>query len=131
MKALWLSCALALVATPALAQGGAGGAIQRLLAMDTNNDGQITRAEAEIGRAAGFDRMDTDHDGALSEAERQVLQGRMAAGVARGDANGDGQVSRAEFMAMPFIGFDRLDADHNNVLSAQELEVARNMAGGN
>lgn len=129
MKAIWITCALALVATPALAQQG--NALQRLLAMDTNNDGQITRAEAEAGRAAGFERMDTDRNGSLSEAERQVLQGRMAQGVARGDTNNDGQVSRAEFMAMPFIGFNRLDADRNNVLSAQELEAARAMAGGN
>lgn len=129
MRALWVSCAVALFATPALAQGGGG--LARLLAMDFNHDGQITRAEAEQGRAAGFDRLDADHDGSLSPAERQAMQGRMAEGVARADTNGDGQVSRAEFMAMPFIGFNRLDGDHNNVLSAQELQIARVMAGGN
>ena len=37
--------------------------------MDTNGDGQLSRAEHDAGAAAMFTKMDTDNDGFLSPAE--------------------------------------------------------------
>jgi hypothetical protein len=37
------------------------------------------------------------------------------------DTDGDGRVSRAEYIAYMDRGFDRLDTDHNSVLEGDEL----------
>jgi Ca2+-binding EF-hand superfamily protein len=37
------------------------------------------------------------------------------------DTDGDGRVSRAEYIAYMDRGFDRLDTDHNGVLEGDEL----------
>jgi hypothetical protein len=100
------------------------------MALDTNSDGAITRAEAEAGRVAVFARLDADGNGSLSEAERQNMRGPLSRGLANADANGDGQISRAEFMAQPYAGFERLDANHDNTVSAEEIEVLRARSGG-
>lgn len=129
---LW-AVAAALVATPALAQQGAGG-LAMLQAADANRDGSITRAEAQAGREAAFDRLDTDQDGHLSDAERSVANTRGGGGASRffqgADANQDGRISHAEMMAMPYRGFDRLDRNHDDVVSTAELEVARTFLQG-
>jgi Ca2+-binding EF-hand superfamily protein len=39
----------------------------------------------------------------------------------RMDTDGDGRVSRAEYIAYMMRGFDRMDADHNGVLEGDEL----------
>jgi hypothetical protein len=111
-------------ASPVWAQQRGGG-LDRLVAMDANGDGAITRAEAEAARTAQFNRLDTDHDGYLSQAERAAAPGggRMLNQLPDGDS--DGRISRTEMMAAPYRGFDRLDADGNGTLSAQEIETAR------
>jgi len=128
MKWTPILAAACLFATPAFAQGGGRG----FAAMDTNGDGQVTRAEAEAGRVAQFTRLDADRNGALSEGERNAA-GRAAQAISRADTNGDGSVSRAEIMAQPYRLFDRLDTDDNDVLSTAELEAARQqrLNGGN
>ena len=44
------------------------------------------------------------------------------------DANGDGKISKDEFVGAPTLLFDQFDADRNDVLDAKELEAARNGA---
>lgn len=41
----------------------------KIKAIDTNGDGQLSAAEHAAGSAAMFDKMDTDHNGSLSTAE--------------------------------------------------------------
>ena len=53
---------------------------------------------------------------------------RAAAIRARLDSNGDGKVSKEEFVNAPALLFDRFDANHDDVLDAQEQEAARSAA---
>ena len=120
---MMMAAAVLAAATPVWAQQGGGA--DRLMAMDANGDGAITRAEAVAARGAQFNRLDADDDGYLSQAERAAAPGggRLLSRVP--DSDGDGRLSRAEMMAAPYRGFDRLDADGNGTLSAQEIETAR------
>lgn len=129
------TAALAPALAPALAQGG-GGMLDRLTMADANRDGAITRAEARAAREQGFRRMDADGDGFITAEEREQMTAAAAAkgkgkGGGRGgesagaDANGDGKVSREEFLNSPMRGFDRLDANNNDIVEASEIEMAR------
>ena len=42
----------------------------------------------------------------------------------RADADGDGRISRAEFLSGDSRMFDRLDADENGVIEPAELDAA-------
>lgn len=124
MRLVCLAAIAALVATPAFAQQR--GALQMLEAMDANGDGAITRAEVQAGRVAVFNRLDVDHDGYISATERDAANAQAAQiNFANADGNHDGRVSRVELDAQPFRGFDRIDQNHDGVLSAQELRIAR------
>lgn len=130
MRLAWILVAAGLVASPAFAQQG-GGRLAMLEAADANHDGAITRVEAQTARAAMFDRLDRDRDGFLSAAERSgggAGQGRN--GLDGADANSDGRISRAEMTNMPYRGFDRLDRNHDDVVSAEELQLARTFLQG-
>ena len=50
-------------------------------------------------------------------------------GLDGADHNNDGAVSRAEFMAMPYRMFDRLDADGDGVISTAEMQTVRGRGG--
>jgi hypothetical protein len=85
-------------------KGANGGGIA-FKKIDTNHDGQISKAEFETvaekmaarrGRSPGgraerlFDRLDTDHSGSLSQGEFQKLQalrGQMRARLGRRNGN--------------------------------------------
>lgn len=108
----------------------------------------LLRDEAEAGLAAEFDRLDADKDGQLSSAEQAGITVSAPAGgtAARGaplkgvevrfgyeaatavrmtfsaklDRNGDGSVSRAEWLADGLAQFDLADEDQDHSLSADE-----------
>ncbi len=126
---VWITAALCLAASPAMAQQRGGGGLDRLLAWDANGDGAITRAEAEAGRLAMFARLDADDDGYLSEAERAAMrQGQRQGGrdrSAAADTDRDGRISRAEMNASPIRGFERIDANRDGVASADEIQAVR------
>lgn len=99
---------------------------------DSNNDGVLTRAEFDAGRQALFARLDADNNGQLTreemQAERAEHRGRRGGhrgrppggGLEGADANNDGNITRDEFLARPIQMFDRLDANHDGVISAAE-----------
>ncbi|WP_225765977.1 EF-hand domain-containing protein [Inquilinus sp. Marseille-Q2685] len=107
--------------------------------IDADHDGVVTRAEVQAAGGRMFDRLDTDHDGVVTapeaEAARSQAQARAAGRLARFaerraqmptrserlaglDRNGDGLVSRDEFVAGT-SWFDRLDTTGRGVTKAQ------------
>lgn len=120
--------------------------------LDTNKDGKVTRAEANAvvaaravakGKPAGaqpnfdklFARADTNRDGAISRAEFEALP-RGANAAAKGkafgdrmfamrDTNKDGRMSLAEAQQAALARFDRVDANHDGTITAQERTQLR------
>ena len=111
----------------------------RLRAMDTDNDGVITRAEWQ-GDDQSFREHDLNHDGVLSGDEvypravsdRQDRSRReeMAARFERADQNGDGQITRREWTGTT-AAFKRMDADGDGIVTRQEyFDVVRDRTVG-
>lgn len=107
----------------------------RFRAMDTDNDGVITRDEWR-GNAESFRQHDTNGDGVLSGGEVWVPAGRMpetqdrsrreerAARFNRLDTNADGRISLREWSGTRAM-FDRMDRNRNQFISRDEfMEVA-------
>jgi hypothetical protein len=122
---------LAAATGAALAQDQGHGPGGMLMMADTNHDGAISRAEFDTMHAAHFTQMDANHDGSLQASERpQWGGGDHPPGAApaggpppamRGDTDGDGVLSRAEFDAQGAAMFDRLDADHDGTITQAEI----------
>jgi Ca2+-binding EF-hand superfamily protein len=100
----------------------------RFRAMDTDNDGVITRAEW-TGDDESFRQHDLNHDGVLSGDEvlpRAASEGadrsrraEMAARFERADRNGDGQIARSEWTGTT-AAFKRMDADGDGIITRDE-----------
>jgi Ca2+-binding EF-hand superfamily protein len=126
---------LSAVMTPAIAwaQGNGNGRANsreqmRFRAMDTDNDGVITRAEW-TGDDQSFREHDLNHDGVLSGDEvspRAVTDGsdrsrreEMAARFERADRNGDGEIARSEWTGTT-AAFKRMDQDGDGLITGDE-----------
>jgi Ca2+-binding EF-hand superfamily protein len=132
MKYASLIAALALGAatTAAFAQGAPRGAfMERLRAADTNQDGLISRAEAAAlpKLAEHFDAIDANHDGQLSAEELRAAhhRGRGVKAFQRADTNGDGVISRDEFLAQAASRFDKMDLNHDGAITPEEIRASR------
>lgn len=68
--------------------GGGGGRSARMMRMDTDHDGEISRSEFTAGSLAQFDRADANHDGTATVEEWQAMRQHMRDGHG-GDANGN------------------------------------------
>jgi Ca2+-binding EF-hand superfamily protein len=123
MKILILSIAcLVLAASGAQAASRTPGAA--LDKADADHDGYVTREEFKASRAAQFVRLDRNGDGVatLSEFPRLAKSNRpkaqtLKAVIQYADHDGDGRVTRAEFVDGPSPLFDRADRDHDGRLS--------------
>lgn len=127
-------------------QGGRG--MMLLQAADLNGDNTVTRAEMEQIQSQEFAFRDRNEDGYLDQADASPMQQRMmelredrsgdrddrprrrgGRGYDRGgmmdgfDADEDGRVSRAEFLARPEGMFDRLDANSDGSITPDELDA--------
>jgi hypothetical protein len=99
---------------------------------DTNGDGVITREEFHAARERAFARLDRNGDGYIDKddlssrmAGRRNAQERLTQLVAQLDKDGDGRVSKAEFVDGPTPLFDRADTDHNGELSREEVAAIK------
>lgn len=107
---------------------------QMLEQIDTNGDGDITRAEADAFRAARFADADANNDGVLTqdeltahhEAERAERRAaRQSEMFARMDADGDGVISEAELGGERIDRlFEHVDTDGDGVITEEERETA-------
>jgi len=131
MKILILSaCLVVMAASSAQAASRPPGAA--LDKADANHDGYVTRDEFKASRAAQFARLDRNDDGVatLSEFPRLAKSNRpkartLKAVITHADRDGDGRVTRAEFVDGPAPLFDRADRDHDGRLSRDEVAAVR------
>ncbi|HEY2039762.1 MAG TPA: EF-hand domain-containing protein [Edaphobacter sp.] len=90
--------------------------VQRLMALDRNQDGVLTKDEVPERLQGLLSRADADHDGKLTPAEIRASATSQAA--PRGRAQHSGDATRMD----PIL--NALDADHDGILSASEIAAA-------
>ncbi|WP_198024173.1 calcium-binding protein [Sphingorhabdus lutea] len=91
-----LAAALLLTTAGATAVYAAPGKNARMMTIDSNGDGEISKAESTAGAEAMFAKMDKNRDGQLSEADRIAAQKEKFAEM---DGDKNGSVTEAEFLA--------------------------------
>jgi Ca2+-binding EF-hand superfamily protein len=125
---------------------------RRFARLDANDDGQLSQADREARRQQAFDRVDADHSGGISFEEFAALRDRRtelrgerrgadgprvagrgprgpaARGLVRGaDADRDGSITQAELASAALARFDRVDANKDGTISADERPAPRRM----
>jgi len=122
------------MAVRAIAQPGKPDLSQLLTRADANGDGIVTKAEFTQARAKMFDRLDRNHDGYLSADDKPRFSFRKSSNgdrlqqmVLMLDKDGDGRVSRDEFVNSPSLLFERADTNHDGVVDAAELTAFRTL----
>jgi Ca2+-binding EF-hand superfamily protein len=131
IRMLTAAALLSLLSAPSMAQmrSGGEGMFERA---DANRDGAVTKDELIAARGTQFAKFDRNSDGVIDSddvpkhmAERRKRNGGGEKLGGQFDADGDGKVSKEEFINGPTLLFDRADADKNNVLDAKELAAAK------
>jgi Ca2+-binding EF-hand superfamily protein len=122
------------LAVRAVAQPGKPDLTQLLSKADANGDGVITKAEFAEARAKMFDRLDRNHDGYLSADDKPRFSlrkngngDRLQQMVLMLDKDGDGRVSRDEFVNNPGMLFERADTNHDGQVDAAELAAFKKL----
>lgn len=101
--------------------------------LDTDGNGELTKAELDARRTERFARMDANGDGAVTRDEIEAHIASHAGANAermmqRFDKDEDGKLTEAEMQPRKQRGermFSRLDADGNGSLNKSEFESAK------
>lgn len=134
ITAILATAGLAVAGTAMAGPGGFGkhGPRMSFEQLDTDGNGEISKAELQNQRAAHFKQADANGDGQLSLEEMQVAgrqqaDDRAAEMLKKLDANGDGALSQDELPKPRRTGkmFDRIDADGSGGISAEEFAEMR------
>jgi hypothetical protein len=153
LQGLAMVAVSACLAAPVFAQGTGSGTARaqqnaesqaeearRLRAMDTDNDGVITRAEWQ-GTAQSFRQQDANHDGVLSGQELLPRAGasgnspdrsrreQLYARFERADRNGDGRVARDEWTGTT-AAFKRMDENGDGMVTREEFTTVSERSVG-
>lgn len=101
-------------------------------ALDSNNDGEITREEMAERSSARFSQTDANGDGMLSLSELEAAgheraKKRATRMMEKLDANDDGQLTKDEMQAArrggPDRMFKRADADGDGAITKAEFDA--------
>lgn len=132
-----LTCLLAALLIPAISHAEAQ---QGKKQIDTNGDGNVSKAEAEAAGAQrllkNFDQIDANGDGLISKEERKAHREKAGEKMKEGkakikdaDTDGNGNLSRDEAAAAGMDKmvehFDKVDADGDGEISREEMKAAR------
>ncbi|MEO0911833.1 MAG: hypothetical protein AAFY59_02420 [Pseudomonadota bacterium] len=95
-------------------------------AYDANEDGSLTQAEIDAGRASQFEAADTDATGGLTLEEYEtlwleVMRERMVDQFQRHDDDGDGIVTVEEFNERTRNLVSRMDRNGDDALSRDDM----------
>jgi len=111
---------------------------ERFAKKDKNNDGKLSRDEVPRMPEEIFKKMDTNNDGALSKEELHARgphrgpkgdkaghanhgSGKHGGMLEKLDANGDGNVTKAEAEAAALEHFKRMDKNSDGVITQDEV----------
>ncbi|WP_246438913.1 EF-hand domain-containing protein, partial [Novosphingobium piscinae] len=98
-------------------------AAARFTALDANGDGMVTAEELRAGQPGG---PDGPGGPGRDRPRRRGGDGGPGGGMARMlDADGDGKISREEFVGGSLRRFDLADANHDGQLTKAERDAAR------
>ncbi|MGA7327722.1 MAG: hypothetical protein WBX25_25330 [Rhodomicrobium sp.] len=90
-----------------------------LASLDSDHDGTLDLAEAEVAASALFERLDTGKDNTLGGKE---LKGRLAARKVRSnDPDHDGPLDRTEYLAIVEGRFNAADPDKDGTIDCKEV----------
>jgi hypothetical protein len=121
--------------------GNGPGWMQRMGAIDTNDDGVISDDEAADQVESVYAAMDSDDDGELTEEEflavrmgpqmgrnearRKTMQDRKKARFGEMDSDKSGRVSKPEFIASGKARFEAADTDKDGKVTPWEFRAQR------
>lgn len=100
----------------------------RFAKMDADGNGQVSKAEFQAKRDARQEKVAEwrakkgEPDG--KRMGRMHHRGGKMGGMWGKDADKDGTLTRAEFMARPMAMFDRADANKDGTVTAEEMKAA-------
>lgn len=125
-----LTLAAAACAAP-VAAWSAPDPMKALAEADANRDGSISRGEFIDNRRARFSQLDRNHDGEISADDlprrlRARAGNRLDDAIRAADSDGDGGVSREEFVNGGRL-FELGDRDGDGVIDPAEMDRLRSV----